>query len=62
MPVLGHAFVGLAIGVSTRPSARRHSEPPGIAVTSVLVVALAYTRAVAKGVTPALLPSLSTSS
>jgi hypothetical protein len=46
MPVLGHAFVGLAIGVSTRPSARRHSEPPRLAVASVLwlpaVVTLAY--------------------
>jgi len=45
MPVLGHAFVGLAIGVSTRPSTRAYAEPPGID-TSVLwlpaVVALAY--------------------
>lgn len=46
MPVLGHTFVGLAIGVSTKPSARRHSEPPGIAAASALwlpaVVVLAY--------------------
>lgn len=46
MPVLGHAFVGLAIGVSTKPSARGRSEPPGIGAASALwlpaVVALAY--------------------
>jgi len=46
MPVLGHAFVGLAIGVSTKPSARRLSEPPGIWAASALwlpaVVTLAY--------------------
>src|SRR5438093_2991440 len=46
MPVLGHAFAGLAIGVSTKPSARGHAEPPGLAAASVLwlpaVVALAY--------------------
>jgi hypothetical protein len=46
MPALGHAFVGLAIGVSTKPSARGHSEPPGIGAASALwlpaVVALAY--------------------
>jgi heme exporter protein D len=46
MPVLGHAFVGLAIGVSTRPSARGRSEPPGIGAASALwlpaVVVLAY--------------------
>jgi LexA-binding, inner membrane-associated putative hydrolase len=46
MPVLGHAFVGLAIGVSTRPSAVGHSEPGGIGVGSGLwlpaVVTLAY--------------------
>jgi membrane-bound metal-dependent hydrolase YbcI (DUF457 family) len=45
MPVLGHAFVGLAIGVSTRPSTRAYAEPAGISA-SVLwlpaVVALAY--------------------
>jgi membrane-bound metal-dependent hydrolase YbcI (DUF457 family) len=46
MPVLGHAFVGLAIGVSTKPSARGPSELPGIRAASALwlpaVVALAY--------------------
>jgi hypothetical protein len=46
VPVLGHAFVGLAIGVSTRPSADGHSRPPWIGAASVLwlpaVVALAY--------------------
>jgi tetratricopeptide (TPR) repeat protein len=46
MPVLGHAFAGLAIGVSTKPSARGHSEPPGIGAPAVLwlpaAVALAY--------------------
>ena len=46
MPVLGHAIVGLAIGVSTKPSARGHPEPPGIGATSEFwlpaVVALAY--------------------
>ncbi len=46
MPVLGHAFVGLAIGVSTRPPARAHSEPGDIDAASVLwlpvVVTLAY--------------------
>jgi len=45
MPVLGHVFVGLAIGVSTKPSARGRSEP-GIGPASALwlpaVVALAY--------------------
>lgn len=46
MPVLGHAFVGLAIGVSTKPSARGRSEPPGSGAASALwvpaVVVLAY--------------------
>ena len=46
MPVLGHAFVGLAIGVSTKPSARGRSEPPGIGAALALwlpaVVILAY--------------------
>jgi hypothetical protein len=43
MPVLGHAFAGFAIGVSTTPSARGHSEPPGIWVLWLpAVVTLAY--------------------
>jgi membrane-bound metal-dependent hydrolase YbcI (DUF457 family) len=46
MPVLGHTFVGLAIGVSTRPSARGPSQPPVIGAASALwlpaVVVLAY--------------------
>jgi len=46
MPVLGHAFAGLVIGVSTEPSARGRSEPPGIGAPSALwlpaVVVLAY--------------------
>ena len=46
MPVLGHAFVGLAIAVSTRPSAEEPSEPPSAGTASVLwvpaVVILAY--------------------
>jgi hypothetical protein len=46
MPVLGHAFVGLAIGVSTRRSGREHSVPRGIGAASPLwlpaVVTLAY--------------------
>jgi hypothetical protein len=46
MPVLGHAFVGLAIGVSTRRSDRQHSAPRGIGAASALwlpaVVTLAY--------------------
>lgn len=45
MPVLGHAFVGLAIGVSTSPG-REHSASPGIGAASALwlpaVVTLAY--------------------
>jgi len=44
--VLGHAFVGLAIGVSTRPPGREHSASPGIGAASALwlpaVVTLAY--------------------
>jgi len=46
MPVLGHAFVGLAIGVSTRRSGREQSAPPGIGAAWALwlpaVVTLAY--------------------
>ena len=46
MPVLGHAFVGLAIGVTTRPSALRRPEPPAIGAVAVLwlpaVITLAY--------------------
>jgi hypothetical protein len=46
MPVLGHAFAGLAIGVTTRPSALGRSEPPAIGTVSTLwlpaVVTLAY--------------------
>jgi len=46
MPVLGHAFVGLAIGVSTRPSAREHSARSSLGNASALwlpaVVILAY--------------------
>ncbi len=46
MPVLGHAFVRLAIGVSTKPSARGRTGPPGTEAVSALwlpaVVALAY--------------------
>jgi hypothetical protein len=45
MPVLGHAFAGLAIGVFTRPPARGHSEPPGIASALVLWVPAAVTLA-----------------
>jgi membrane-bound metal-dependent hydrolase YbcI (DUF457 family) len=45
MPVLGHAFVGLTIGVSTKPSARGRSGP-GTGTASALwlpaVVVLAY--------------------
>jgi hypothetical protein len=45
MPLLGHAFVGLAIGVSTKPSARGRSGP-GIGTASALwlpaVLVLAY--------------------
>ena len=46
MPVLGHAFAGLAIGVTTRPSALGRSEPPAIGPVSALwlpaVLTLAY--------------------
>jgi hypothetical protein len=46
MPVLGHAFVGLAIGVSTRRSDREQLAPPRIGAAPVLwlpaVVTLAY--------------------
>jgi len=46
MPVLGHAFAGLAIGVTTRPSALGRSEPPAIGTVPALwlptVVTLAY--------------------
>jgi membrane-bound metal-dependent hydrolase YbcI (DUF457 family) len=46
MPVLGHAFVGLAIGVSTRPSTGEHAEPPSNGAAAILwlpvVVTLAY--------------------
>ena len=46
MPVLGHAFVGLAIGISTRPSAQRPSETVGMGAASIswlpAVVTLAY--------------------
>src|SRR5207253_10666119 len=46
MPVLGHAVVGLAIGMATRPPARADSHRPGVEVASVLwlpaVVVLAY--------------------
>jgi membrane-bound metal-dependent hydrolase YbcI (DUF457 family) len=46
MPVLGHAFVGLAIGVSTRQSDREHPGPLNIGAASALwlpaVVTLAY--------------------
>ena len=46
MPVLGHAVVGLAIGMATRPPARADSHRPGVENASVLwlpaVVVLAY--------------------
>jgi len=46
MPVLGHAFAGLAIGVSISPSARERGGPPSIAARSGLwlpaLVTLAY--------------------
>src|SRR5437660_5333506 len=46
MPVLGHAVVGLAIGMATRPPARADSHRPGGEVASALwlpaVVVLAY--------------------
>lgn len=46
MPVLGHAFVGLAIGISTRPTSRDHSRAPGVESGTALwipaVVFLAY--------------------
>jgi hypothetical protein len=46
MPVLGHAFAGLVLGETTRPSAPGRSEPPAIATGPELwlpaVVTLAY--------------------
>ena len=46
MPVLGHAFAGLAIGVTTRPPAPERSEPAAIRAMTALwlpaVVTLAY--------------------
>src|SRR5262245_19534939 len=46
MPVLGHAFAGLAIGVATKPSTRRGAQPRGIGASSLwwlpAVVTLAY--------------------
>jgi len=46
MPVLGHAFAGLAIGVCTKPSARQPSQRPAVEAVALLwlptVVTLAY--------------------
>ncbi len=46
MPVLGHACVGLAIGVSTERSAQGHTQRPAVGAASVLwvpaVITLAY--------------------